>query len=285
MSQVLDFDLSGIAIRLADVPVASAERLSAEWAVYASDRVSSPFLEIEIRPDRIEPSISAFEPKAMLSRFSGAEALFELPEGRARVHRDGRATVDLARDLGGREFYTLTNLVRASLAWALPSRGAALLHAAGLVLDGRGFVLAGAESSGKSTWARLGEERGGIVVSDDLVLLDATRDGSRAPRRTLPVHAQDVVPQGALAAGLHPVSRARPVAGDLARCADRGQGPHRRQPDLRRRCDPVGRPRSRVDRGPGHTDAVRPVDLRPRPRVRRHAAGLARTCLRDRVSP
>ena len=177
MSQVLDFDLSGITVRLSAVPPVSAERLSAEWTVYASDGESNPFLEIEIRPDRIEPPSSSFEPKAMLSRFSGAEALFELPEGRARVHRDGRGTVDLARDLGAREFFTLMNLVRASLAWCLPSRGAALLHAAGLVLDGRGFVLAGAESSGKSTWARLGEQRGGIVISDDLVLVDATPDG------------------------------------------------------------------------------------------------------------
>jgi len=177
VSQVLDFDLSGITLRLTDVPTASAERLSVEWRVYASEEVSLPFLQIQVRPDRIDSPGSTFEPKAMRSRFDGAQASFELPEGRVGVHRDGRGTIDLARNLGSREFFTLMNLVRASLAWCLPSRGAALLHAAGLVLDGRGFLLAGAESSGKSTWARLGEEQGGTVISDDLVLVDGTRDG------------------------------------------------------------------------------------------------------------
>lgn len=177
MSQALEFDLSGVTLRLTDVPSGTAARLATEWGVYATVGVSAPFLRIQILSDRIEPPGSAFEPKKMVSRFSGKEALFGLPEGRARVDRDGRGTIELARELGSREFFTLMNLVRASLAWCLPSRGAALLHAAGLVLDERGFVLAGSEGSGKSTWARLGEESGAIVISDDLVLVDATPDG------------------------------------------------------------------------------------------------------------
>ena len=177
MSQALEFDLSGVTLRLTDVPSGTAARLATEWGVYATVGVSAPFLRIQILSDRIEPPGSAFEPKKMVSRFSGEEALFGLPEGRARVDRDGRGTIELARELGSREFFTLMNLVRASLAWCLPSRGAALLHAAGLVLDERGFVLAGSEGSGKSTWARLGEESGAIVISDDLVLVDATPDG------------------------------------------------------------------------------------------------------------
>lgn len=177
MSQALEFDLSGVTLRLTDVPSGTAARLATEWGVYATVGVSAPFLRIQILSDRIEPPGSVFEPKKMVSRFSGEEALFGLPEGRARVDRDGRGTIELARELGSREFFTLMNLVRASLAWCLPSRGAALLHAAGLVLDERGFVLAGSEGSGKSTWARLGEESGAIVISDDLVLVDATPDG------------------------------------------------------------------------------------------------------------
>ena len=175
--QVLNFDLSGITIRLADVPPASAERLRSEWGVYAISEQAHPFLRIQVRPDRIEPPRVRFEPKAMLSDFAGGKATFVMPEGRAEVRREGRGVIELARELGQREFFTLMNLVRASLAWCLPSRGAALLHAAGMVIDDRGFVLAGAESSGKSTWARLGEDVGEIVISDDLVLIDATPDG------------------------------------------------------------------------------------------------------------
>jgi len=175
--QVLDFDLSGITIRLTGVPPAVAERLSSEWRLYAINGSTLPFLSLQILPDRIEPPGTRFEPKAMRSVFTGGVATFVMPEGRAEVHRDGQGVIELARELGQLEFFTLMNLVRASLAWCLPSRGSALLHAAGLVIDGRGFVLAGAEGSGKSTWARLGEGEGAIVISDDLVLIDATPRG------------------------------------------------------------------------------------------------------------
>jgi hypothetical protein len=60
------------------------------------------------------------------------------------------------------------------------SRGGALFHAAGVVHRGRAFVLAGAAGSGKSTWARLAEEAGASVLSDDLVLLDGHGGGIEA---------------------------------------------------------------------------------------------------------
>jgi hypothetical protein len=187
----LDFDLSGIGLRLEGVPRPAAERLLAEWRVYESREPAPPLLRMEIRPDRVEPPQQSFEPKKMISEFHGSEARFVMPEGLARVDREGRGVIELARELGQREFYTLVNLVRASLAWCLPSRRSALLHAAGMVIDDRAFVLAGAESSGKSTWARVGEEAGAVVLSDDLVLLDAVADGYeilgapfRSPHRT-----------------------------------------------------------------------------------------------------
>jgi hypothetical protein len=177
MTQVLDFDLSGITLRAAGVPVASAERWSSEWSVYAGEGRADPFLALDVVRGRSEPPRAAFEPKAMRSSFDGVQAEFTLPEGRARVDRRGQATIELARDLGPREFFTLMNFVRAALAWCLPARGAALLHAAGLVLDDRGFVLVGAEGSGKSTWAARGEDGGAIVLSDDVVLIDRSASG------------------------------------------------------------------------------------------------------------
>jgi hypothetical protein len=80
----------------------------------------------------------------------------------------------LAVELGRREFYTLANLLRACVAWLLPGRRGLMLHAAGLLLEGRAHLLVGPESSGKSTWAALGEAAGGRVISDDLVLLDGS---------------------------------------------------------------------------------------------------------------
>jgi hypothetical protein len=49
-----------------------------------------------------------------------------------------------------------------------------MLHAAGLVFSGRAWLLAGAEGAGKSTWGRLGQEAGGLLLSDDIVLVDTT---------------------------------------------------------------------------------------------------------------
>jgi hypothetical protein len=70
----------------------------------------------------------------------------------------------------------MINLLRACLAWYLPGRGTAMLHAAGLVIEDRAFFLVGAEGSGKTTWARLGQECGAHVLSDDLVLVQCAAD-------------------------------------------------------------------------------------------------------------
>jgi hypothetical protein len=95
-----------------------------------------------------------------------------MPEGSAAVDDSGRAVLRLCSGLGRREYYTLTNLLRACLAWSLPGRGAALLHAAGLVIDGSAFVLVGGEGSGKSTWTEQGLRAGAHAVSDDLLAID-----------------------------------------------------------------------------------------------------------------
>ena len=46
-----------------------------------------------------------------------------------------------------------------------------------LISSGGWVVLVGSEGAGKSTWARLGEEAGAHVVSDDLVLVDPSESG------------------------------------------------------------------------------------------------------------
>jgi hypothetical protein len=121
-----------------------------------------------------------FAPKAMRAEPGPHGARFSMPEGRASVSAAGAAEVRMLHGLEQREFYTLVNLVRACLAWMMPGRGGMLLHAAGLVLDGRAFVLVGGAGAGKSTWAGLGERAGGRVLSDDLVLLDGAGDGLEA---------------------------------------------------------------------------------------------------------
>jgi hypothetical protein len=124
-----------------------------------------------------------------------------------------RARVELCEDLGALEYFTLLNLLRAALAWSLPSRGGALVHAAAVVLEGRAFALAGPEGSGKSTWSRIAEQGGARVVSDDLILLDP--DGSRFALLGAPFRSTHVAPfrsgRWPLAALLFPRHGAEPA--------------------------------------------------------------------------
>jgi hypothetical protein len=173
-------DLSGILLRLEGLPAELAARCRAEWAGFVGEHSSSPFLAVSVRfVDGPLPD-GAFAPKKMLSTLKRGSARFSMPEGQAAVALDGRCEINLVRGLGAREYYSLANLLRASLAWLLPSRGGMLLHAAGLVVEQRAFLLVGPEGSGKSSWAALGERAGGRVLSDDLVLLDGAGRGIEA---------------------------------------------------------------------------------------------------------
>lgn len=172
MSEILDVDLSGVRLRIAGLASGPARRISEEWADYVVAPEGDPFLRIDVAHDDERAGAGEFRPKAMRSSLARERALFEMPEGRAVVGREGAAAIRLKRDLGEREFFTLVNLLRACLAWRLPGRGGMLLHAAGLIVEGRAFLLAGPEDSGKSTWAGAGEQGGARVLSDDLVLID-----------------------------------------------------------------------------------------------------------------
>lgn len=172
MSGELDLDLSGLRLRVAGASGALARRIRAEWSGFVVAPEAEPFLRLELSYDDEAAAEGEFRPKAMRSSLQPDRARFHMPEGEAVVAGQGPAALRLKADLGVREFYTLANLMRACLAWRLPGRGGMLLHAAGLIVDGRAFVLAGAAGSGKSTWARFGEEAGARVLSDDLVLID-----------------------------------------------------------------------------------------------------------------
>jgi hypothetical protein len=139
-------------------------------------------------------------------------------EGWADVDVAGRARVHLLRDNDQRRYFTALNFLRAALGWCLPERGGALVHAAGLVIDGRAFLLVGPEGSGKSTWSRFGENAGARVISDDLVLLDGAGERPEilgAPFRS--THRTDYRPgRWPLGGVLFPVHGAEPALGPVA---------------------------------------------------------------------
>ncbi len=175
MSAALELDFSGIRLRLEDLNPALDERLRRDWPHFVAASAGDTFLTLRLSFAKGAAPTGAFAPKQMTSRLERERADFHMAEGSASVFDDGTGEITLLRGLGVREYYSFLNLLRASLAWKLPSRGGMLMHAAGLVVDGRGFILVGPEGSGKSSWARLGESAGCRVLSDDLVLLDGAR--------------------------------------------------------------------------------------------------------------
>jgi hypothetical protein len=180
-------------------------------------------LDLRVEVTRVGPVSRPFDPKAMRAEIAPESARYEMPEGRVEVDDRGKGRLTVGLVGGTRAYYAFANLVRAALAWRMLSRGGALLHAAGIVLRGRAFVLAGASGSGKSTWARLAAEAGASVLSDDLVLLDGRGGGIEAlgaPFRS--THERTVGPgRWPLAAILFPVhgsdAALSPVSGIEAR--------------------------------------------------------------------
>jgi hypothetical protein len=178
---VLDLDLSGIGVRvkgLAGLPDAAAaagswrDRLRRDWAPYVVDSaLADPFLSVEVGAGAAGFG-GAWDPKAMRSELRLDGATYTVAEGAVEVDASGGASLRLDADAGERGYWAMRNLLRAALAWRMPSRGGALVHAAGLEVDGRAFAMVGPEGSGKTTWTLLGAAEGGGAISDDLLLID-----------------------------------------------------------------------------------------------------------------
>ncbi len=172
MTQAVTLSFSGVDIRVQGMARESADRMLEEWRRFVTDAAAEPFLNIQVSFVRGDVDPGPFRPKLMSSAFGSDGARFSMNGGEVRVDETGQAEVTLARGLGSKEYFTLMNLLRAALAWRLPHRGAALLHAAGIVVEQGAFLLVGSEGSGKSTWAELGQRTGARVLSDDLILVD-----------------------------------------------------------------------------------------------------------------
>jgi len=173
------FDFSGLGIVLEGSSAAEEiAGLCRDWAAYRAATSVPPFLALHVLEDRPAAEEGAVAPKGMSLSFDGTSATYRTSRGTCRVELDGHATVHLAPGTEAFRRFALQNLVRAAIAFLLPSRNGAAIHAAGIVLDGRGFVLPGASGAGKSTAAALAESRGALVVSDDLVLVEGADKGA-----------------------------------------------------------------------------------------------------------
>jgi hypothetical protein len=165
------YDLSGITVRLRGIPPGCHRLLREVWAPFApAPALEAPFLDVAVRlgPDRTSQA------SPLELRLDGPVASFRMPEGQLRVAADGRTELVVRTGSERELLYRLLNLLLPALAWSLPTRGMLLLHAAGIVVDGTAFVLVGQEGAGKSTWASVARGAGAAVLSDDLIVVDAS---------------------------------------------------------------------------------------------------------------
>lgn len=173
----MTFDLSGVVVHIRGLPVAVEQRLAAEWSLYAGASAPHPLLDVQVERSGRVVTRAPFAPKAMKAAFVDGTATYAMAEGVATVDARGQASVTMDDGDPQRLLYVFLNLVRGCLAWSLLSRRGALLHCAAMRMGERAFVLPGPGGSGKTTWAALGEGKGGVVITDDLVMLERKGDG------------------------------------------------------------------------------------------------------------
>ena len=174
----LSIDVSGLGVRVRHVPSDLVPILEDAWRGFVVSEVDDPLVEaIVAESDGAALTPARVMVGPMSVRREGGTVRLARDEGEASLDLvSGRMTATLAAGDDGRRAWGLVNLVTAALAWRLAGRGGGILHAAGIVIDGRAFVLIGAEGSGKSTFARVATAAGAGVISDDQVVV------ARSPR-------------------------------------------------------------------------------------------------------
>jgi len=167
----LSFDLSGLGLRLRGMPADVAPSLEKEWAGYVA-RVDEPFLDL-----LVEESADSFRGGRTLDARLDAvvdrtRARFASAQGTVEVDAAGQGRVALAQGAARHRLFGSMNLIAAATGWCLSRGRGVVLHAAGAVLEGRAFVLVGPAGAGKTTWAEAVRRAGGLVLSDDVVVLE-----------------------------------------------------------------------------------------------------------------
>ena len=172
----LQFDLSGVYVRLRGLDDSLADRFAERWGPYAAHDRGNAHLDVVVTTLDADMEDVGFGVDWSRSGTPGGKMRFAMHEGEIEIDTDTRARAGLRRGDVGRRFGGLVSLLCAALASTLPSRGGAILHGAGVVIDDVGFLLIGPEGSGKSTWLALARDAGARPLSDDLVVVDTARD-------------------------------------------------------------------------------------------------------------
>jgi hypothetical protein len=173
-----EFDLSGLGVSLSSESRSIVEGFASAWAPFSARASVKPTLldvvATETSDDRLRSGPIPKETVCCLT----PEGLEVVTRGaRAVVRPDGTCTVSVTSDTPSMRFYAIANALLPAVAWRLPALGGLVVHAAGLVVEGRAFILLGGEAAGKTTWAEGGKAEGAGFLSDDVIALRATERG------------------------------------------------------------------------------------------------------------
>ena len=172
----IDAAVSGLAVRFVGLDGPLRATLEKEWAPFLGG-AGDPFLTVEVSAaDHTIVTDRAMRPSVAGEVRDGCGS-FRSDEGDLTVDSAGLARIRLGTGDERWRYWGLMNLFAAATAVRMPSRPGALVHAAGIVVDGRAFLLIGPEGAGKSTFARMAGSGGAQVISDDAVLVDGAGGG------------------------------------------------------------------------------------------------------------
>ena len=216
----IDVDLSGLGLRFEGLTPTLSEELRRQWPAYVRAARIAPDLVIRVEDDDRAMTAGRFMVGALQFDAATDAVRFRGDEGEIVQDAPGaRAVARLARGDDGRRFWALVNLACAAVGWRLLARGGGALHAAGVLIGNRAYLLVGPSGCGKTTWARTAAGARLPVLSDDCVLVD-TEDG-RLMALGSPFRAKDFPSPGPgrwpVAAILLPSRAAAPSLGPVTR--------------------------------------------------------------------
>jgi hypothetical protein len=161
----LHLSIAGSPVRVVSGEQALLDRLATRYTGFTADGPppGPAAYTVDVRVDGESPPHEHVSPEAV---FDGARIRFDLPGYCGFVDPDVAARLEIASSAPVRGVDYFLRVVLGVRAYV---SGGLMLHAAGIVRDGRAYLFFGRSGSGKTTAAR--NAPGALVLNDDLVVL------------------------------------------------------------------------------------------------------------------